>query len=156
MALFRSVPIAETVFQIDRLPAGLASHPRDAITLGWEERARTKARWKTEGGVEFGTSLAPDTVLSEGSCLALERPPLVIVVHERPELVLVATPSSAEQAAHWAYCIGNSHQPLMIQPGALVCLDMPGTSDMLAYHGIPFTRDTRPFTPVSAGPGHHG
>jgi hypothetical protein len=27
---------------------------------------------------------------------------------------------------------------------------------VLTYHAIPFTREERPFTPVSQAPGHHG
>lgn len=156
MAFFRSVPIAEAVFSRDRLPAGLARHAHDSITLTWQERAKSRARWTTAGGVEFGTMLPPGTVLKDGDCLALENPPLVIVVREEPEPVLVATPGSPEQAALWAYQIGNSHQPLMLEAGALICLDVKGMDEVLAFHAIPFERAVRPFTPVSVGPGHHG
>jgi urease accessory protein len=153
--LFRSVPIADAVFRVERLPGGLIEHPQDSITLGWEERFRARARRRTDGGIDFGTALPRGTVLREGDCLALDTPPLVIVVRELAEAVLVARPASAAQWALWSYHIGNSHQPLMIADDALVCADLPGMEQVLNYHAIPFQRETRRFTPVSQAPGHH-
>ena len=154
--LFRTVPVADAVFRIDRLPAGLLDHPRDSLTIGWEERVKARARRRTDAGVEFGMSLPRGTVLRAGDCLALENPPLVVVIHERSEAVLVVRPSSAAEFALWGYHIGNSHQPIMIGDEELVCADLPGMERVLTYHGIPFSRDMRPFTPVSQAPGHHG
>jgi urease accessory protein len=152
--LFRSLPVADAVFRIDRLPAALAAAPRDAITLGWEERGKARARRRTDGGVEFGTALPRGTMLREGDCLALDTPSLVIVVHELSEPVLVARPDTPDQWALWAYHIGNSHQPLMVDVDALVCPDVPGMAQVLHYHRIPYTREQRPFTPVLQSPGH--
>ncbi len=153
--LFRRLPIADAVFTLDRLPAGLLAHPRDRVTLGWQDRMTPRARLRTEGGVEFGTSLSPGVVLREGDCLTLEQPQLVVIVHEREEPVLVARAASAVQAARWAYYIGNSHQPLMVAADALVCADLPGMEQVLTHHAIPFTREQRTFTPESQGPEHH-
>jgi len=154
--LFKTVPVADAVFRIDRLPAGLLDRARDSVTLGWEERVKTRARRRTDAGVEFGMSLPRGTVLRDGDCLSLEHPPLVVVVRERPEAVLVVRPSSAAEFALWGYHIGNSHQPIMIGDDELVCAELPGMEQVLVYHGIPFSRDMRPFTPVSQAPGHHG
>ncbi|MGE3959161.1 MAG: urease accessory protein UreE [Vicinamibacterales bacterium] len=155
MAFFKSVPVAETVFRADRLPAGLSGHLRDRVVLGWQERLSTRGRWRTEGGVEFGVGLPRGTVLRDGDCLALDQPPLLIAVCEKPEPVLVIVPETPERAATWAYFIGNSHQPLMVVGGVLLCADVTGADQVLAFHGIPFVRDVRPFTPAAV-PGHHG
>jgi urease accessory protein len=154
--MFRSVPIADAVFRIERLPAALLDYPRDHVSLGWEERQKARARHRTDAGVDFGTALPRGTVLREGDCLALERLPLLIVVQERLEAVLVVRPLAPAQWALWSYQIGNSHQPLMITDGELVCADAAGMEQVLAYHAIPFTREQRPFTPVLQAPGHHG
>ena len=154
--LFRTVPVAEAVFRIDRLPAGLLEHPRDSLTLGWEDRLKTRARRRTDAGVEFGTALPRGTVLHAGDCLALDNPPLVVVVRELAEPVLVVRPSSSAECALWGYHIGNSHQPIMIGDDELVCADLPGMEQVLTYHRIPFSREMRAFTPVSQAPGHHG
>ena len=153
--LFRRLPIADAVFRLDRLPAGLIDHPRDTVTIGWQERTIARARLRTEGGVEFGTALAPGVVLRDGDCLALEQPRLLVVVQEREEPVLVARAASTAEAARWAYYIGNSHQPLMAVDDALVCPDIPGMEQVLAYHAIPFVRERRRFTPETQGPEHH-
>jgi urease accessory protein len=154
--LFRSVPIAEVIFRIDLLPAALADYPRDSITLGWEQRLKARARRRSDSGMEFGTALPRGTVIREGDCLAIDNPRLLVVAHELAEAVLVARPSSAAESALWSYYIGNSHQPLMIADGTLVCPDVPGMEQVLTYHAIPFVRETRPFTPVAQAPGHHG
>jgi len=154
--LFRTVPVAEAVFRVDRLPAGLIDHPRDSVTLGWEERLKTRARRRTDAGVEFGTALPRGTVLRAGDCLALENPPLVVVIQEQAEAVLVIRPSSLAEFALWGYHIGNSHQPIMIGEAELVCADLPGMEQVLIHHAIPFCREMRSFTPVSQAPGHHG
>ena len=151
---FRTPPIADAIFRIEGLPAALAAAPRDAIAMGWEERATPRARRRTDNGVEFGTALPRGTVLREGDCLAIDNPPLVIVVHERAEPVLVARPASSNEWALWGYHIGNSHQPLMITGDALVCPDMPAMAQVLHYHAIPYTRELRPFMPVLQSPGH--
>jgi urease accessory protein len=154
--VFRFLPVADAIFRIERLPAALVTAPRDRIALGWEERTKTRARLRSEGGVEFGTALPRGSVLREGDCLALENPPLVVVIHELPEPVYVLRPSSAEEWALWGYHLGNSHQPLMIAADALVCPDVPGMQQVLDYHRIPFARETRAFTPVLENPGHAG
>lgn len=156
MGLFRSVPVAETVYEHERLPAALVDRERDTVVLRWTERASTRGRWTTRGGVEFAVSLPRGTVLRDGQCLTLDHPPLLIVVQAQPEPVLVARPDSAGQAALWAYHLGNAHQPLMLEAGMLFCPDERGVDEVFTYHGIAFTRETRAFTPVSSGPGHHG
>jgi urease accessory protein len=154
--LFRSLPVAESVFRVDQLPAGLLACERDSIALGWEDRVKTRARRRSAGGVEFGIALPRGTVLREGDCLPLDGRRLLIVVHELPEAVLVASPSRPAEWALWGYHIGNSHQPLMITDDALVCADLPGMEQVLTYHDIPFVRQHRPFTPVSRALEHHG
>jgi urease accessory protein UreE len=151
---FRSVPTADTVFRLDRLPAALVEAPREIITLGWESRAQARARRRTDSGVEFWTALPADTILRDGDCLTVGEPPLVIVVRELAEPVLVARAADPDQLAMWAYHIGNSHQPLMIAGGALVCPEVPDTVQVMQYHHIRFTREQRPFTPLLHSPGH--
>ena len=155
MGLFRSLPMAESVLDLERLPAGVVEHPRDTVVLGWTERTSPRGRWTTEGGVEFAASLPRGTVLSEGHALTIDRPPLLILVRAKPEPVLVARPESTAQAVLWAYQLGNAHLPLMLEAELLICPDDRGVEEVFAFHTIPFTRDTRPFTPLSQGPGHH-
>jgi urease accessory protein len=139
----------------ERLPVNTDGE-RDSITLGWEDRQKTRGRRQSDGGFAFAVALPRGSILREGDCFVFDAPPRVVVVHELSEPVFVVRPGLPAEWALWAYHIGNSHQPVMITEHAIVCPDLPGMEQVLNYHGIPFTRESRPFTPVSGAPGHHG
>jgi urease accessory protein len=155
VVFFATVPVADAVEREEQLAAD-GGYARDSITLGWEDRLKTRARRHSDGGFAFAVALPRGTILRDGDCFVLHAPPRVIVVRERTEPVFVVRPRSQGEWALWAYHIGNSHQPIMIADEAIVCPDLPGMEQVLTYHGIPFTRETRAFTPVSAAPGHPG
>ena len=147
--VFKSLPVAREVCRADALPAAASSYRRDTITLGWEERLKTRARRRSDAGLEFGTALPRGTMLHAGDCLLLNAERIVVEVVEDAEAVFVIRPSSAEQWGVFAYFSGNSHPPMMVAGDAIVCPDVPGMDQVLDYHEIPFTRDRRSFTPVS-------
>jgi urease accessory protein len=136
------------VFRPDTLPVEAVGFPREPMTLGWEERIRSRARRRTDTGTEFGTALPRGTVLRGGDCLLLDRPRLIVEVIERAEAVLVVAPRTPREWGLFAYYIGNSHQPVMITDEAIVCADVPGMEQVLDQHGIVFSRTVQPFTPV--------
>lgn len=145
---FKTLPTAEAVVRADTLPAEVAGFACDTITLGWEDRLRTRGRRATDGGIEFGTALPRGTVLRGGDCLVVVGLRLVVTVVERPEPVLVVRPRTPAEWGLFGYQIGNSHQPLMIADGEIVCPDALGMELVLEQHAIAFTRAVRPFTPV--------
>jgi urease accessory protein len=149
---FKSIEIVRDVFREEDLPIPAAA--RETMTLGWEERLKARARRRSDGGREFATALARGTILRAGDCLVLGDPHVVIVVVEAAEPVFVVRPRTPADWALFAYCIGNSHQPLMITDDAIVCADAMGMEQVLEHHAIPFSREIRPFTPV-AGVGDH-
>jgi urease accessory protein len=151
LQVFKPLPIAREVHRMDALPAGAAGFQRDTLTLGWEERVRIRGRRRSDAGAEFGMALPRGTVLRDGECVIVADLSLVVAIVERPEPVFVIAPASPAEWAAFGYHIGNSHQPLMIGDGVLVCPDVPGMEQVLCYHGIPFTRDRRAFTPVGMG-----
>jgi urease accessory protein len=146
--------IIERIHHEPDLPAGAREYKRDTITLGWEDRTFVHGRRRTDGGVEFGTSLPRGTVLRAGDCLVLDEPPLIVAIVERPEPVFVIEPRTPLEWALFAYHIGNRHQPVMITEAALVCPDVPGVEQLLQRHRMPYTRATQPFTPVATVAGH--
>lgn len=154
MGLFSSVPVATEVQSRAALPAGGAAYAEDAIALTWQDRTRVRARWVSEGGLEFAVQLPRGTTLQEGDLLLPEGTGRAVVVHAAAEPVLVLRPSSAREQALWAYLIGNNHQLLMFDADGIVCQDTPDLVAVLAYHGIPAQQALRPFTPVSSDPGH--
>jgi len=149
--VFKPLPVVRDVHRLHAIPVTAAGFARDTLTLGWEERLRARGRRRSDGGVEFGTALSRGTVLRDGDCLVVPELSLVVAIVERPEPVFVIAPESPAQWATFGYHIGNSHQPLMVVEGALMCPDVPGMEQVLRYHGIPFTRGEHAFTPMSLG-----
>jgi urease accessory protein UreE len=154
LEVFRSLPVARAVCSADGLPADVREFARDTVTLGWEDRLKARGRRRTDGGVEFGTALPRGTVLRDADCFVLEQDRLLVTVVALEEPVFVIAPASPAEWGLFAYQIGNSHQPLMLTSREIVCPDLPGMEQVLTYHGIPYVRDLRAFTPVSHVPGH--
>src|SRR5438093_8530688 len=117
--------VVERTFREPELPHRALGYSRDSVTLGWEDRTHVHGRRRTDGGVEFGTSLPRGTVLRGGDCLVLDAERLVVSVVERDEPVFVIEPRSPSEWGLYAYHIGNRHQPLMITDRARVCPDVP-------------------------------
>jgi urease accessory protein UreE len=146
--LFKPLPVAKTTVRLDTVTALMRSYPHDTVTLGWEERLRARARRRSDGGFDFATALPRGTILRVDDCFVFEAQRMVIRVVELDEPMLVVRPASPREWGLFAYHIGNSHQPMMITEDAMVCPDALGMDQILAYHGIPFVRERRPFTPI--------
>jgi urease accessory protein len=146
--------IVERVYRESELPETAGAYARDTVTLGWADRTHVHGRRRTDGGVEFGTTLPRGTVLRAGDWLALVVERVLVSVVERDEPVFVIEPRGAPEWALFAYHIGNRHQPLMITDAALICPDVPGVEALLQQHRMPYTRATRPFTPAATIAGH--
>ena len=151
--MFKTLPLVERTCREETLPDAARGFARDTITLGWEERLKTRARRRSDAGAEFVTSLPRGTVLRSGDRLVVGARDLVIEVVERPEPAFVIEPQTAAEWGLFAYHIGNGHQPLMITERALVCPDVPGVEMLLQYHQIPYTQAEMPFTPSTTS-GH--
>jgi urease accessory protein UreE len=159
--VFKSLPVAREIHRAEALPERARGFVRHTITLGWEERLKARGRRRSDGGLEFGTALPRGTTLAEGDCFVLDEAAIVVAVAERLEPLFVIEPRTPVEWGLYAYCIGNSHQPLMLTAAGIVCPDVAGMEQVLTYHRIPFSRAAGPFTPTSLGgeyvPGHqHG
>lgn len=148
LQVFKSLPVARETVRHDLLPVSAAAYERDTITLGWEDRLRARGRRRSDGGLEFGTTLSRGAVLRAGDAFVLDEIRTVVTVIEREEDVFVISPATTAEWATFAYHIGNSHQPLMIENGDLVCPDVPGMAQLLEYHRIPYEKAQRAFTPI--------
>jgi urease accessory protein len=146
--VLRALAVAREAWREAEIPDHARAYRRDTITLGWEDRLKTRARRRSDGGIEFATALPRGTMLREGDCLVLDPVSMVVVVIEREEPVYVVEARDAAECGLFAYYIGNSHQPVMIAAGAIVCPDVAGMEQVLEQHRIPFTRGRRRFTPV--------
>ena len=92
--VFKTLPVADRIYRETELPESCAGYARDTITLGWEERQKAHGRRRSDGGVEFGTSLSRGMLLRAGHCLVLDPPRLVVDIVERPEPVFVIEPQT--------------------------------------------------------------
>jgi len=146
--------VIERIYRDAELPEAARAYARDTITLGWEDRTHAHGRRRTDGGVEFGTSLPRGTVLRAGDAFVLDEARVIVIVVERPEPVFVIEPRSAPEWALFAYHIGNRHQPVMITDRSLVCPDVPGVEPLLQQHRMPYVRATMPFTPAATVAAH--
>ena len=155
LTVFKSLPIADRIARDVDLPPACRAYARDTITLGWEDRLKIRGRRRSDGGVEFGTSLPRGTILRGGDGLVVDALRLVVTVLERAEPVFLLEPRDAPEWALFAYHIGNRHLPLMVAEDGLVCPDVPGVELLLRQIGIAFVRTTRPFTPATAPVDHH-
>src|SRR5690348_4486648 len=97
--------VVEQVFHASDLPADARGFDRDTVTLGWEDRTHVHGRRRTDGGVEFGTSLPRGTVLRAGDCFVLEPARIVVAIVERAEPVFVLEPRTPQEWALFAYQI---------------------------------------------------
>jgi len=147
--------VADRVYRRSALPESARAYANDTVTLGWEDRTHVHGRRRTDGGLEFGTSLPRGTVLRAGDCFVIDEARVIVDVVERPEPVFVIEARSAPEWALFAYHIGNRHQPVMITEHALVCPDVPGVEQVLQQHRMPYRRDTLPFTPAATVAAHH-
>lgn len=155
LQVFKAVPVAHDVHRDDAIRDRAREYARDTVTLGWDQRLKARGRRRSDSGFEFATALPRGTVLRDGDSFVFDDPAVVVRVVELAEPVFVVQPPDARRWALYAYHIGNSHQPLMITDLAIICPDVPGMQQVLEYHGIPFARDTRAFTPVAHVADHH-
>jgi len=154
LRVFKPLPVAHQVHRSGALPPAAREYARDSLTLDWEARMKARALRRSDGGVEFGTSLPRGTILRQDDVFVLDAVATCVMVLEREEPVLVIEPATPEERARFAYHIGNSHQPMMVADLAIVCPDVPGMAEVLDSHRIPFTRARRPFTPIGHVPDH--
>jgi urease accessory protein len=146
--------VVERTYREASLPEAAGGYRRDTMTLGWEERLRVRVPRRSDGGVEFGTSLPRGTILRGGDCLVVDEACTVVTVVEQSEAVFVLQPRTPQEWALFAHHIGNRHQPLMITALALLC---PATAEvelLLEQQHIPYSRATLPFTPALAPVAH--
>src|SRR5437773_5288277 len=99
--------IVERAYSNGDLPETARAFSRESVTLGWEDRTHVHGRRRTDGGVEFGTTLPRGTVLRAGDCFVIDDERRVVTVVERPEAVFVIEPRASTEWALFAYHIGT-------------------------------------------------
>jgi len=125
------------------------------LSLGFEDRRRSRQLARLDDGREVGLDLPRGTVLREGDRLSGDGVP-VIVVRAAPETLSVARTSDAHLLARAAYHLGNRHVPLQVAPQRLAYQHDHVLDGMVRELGLTVTTERAPFEPEAGGYRHDG
>jgi urease accessory protein len=131
--------------------------PAAVLSLGFEDRRRSRQLARLDDGREVGLSLPRGTVLRDGDRLTgdEENGP-VVVVRAAPETLSVARTADAHLLARAAYHLGNRHVPLQVAPDRLAYQHDHVLDGMVRELGLAVTVERAPFEPEAGGYRHEG
>lgn len=129
--------------------------PRDALSLPFELRRRSRLRSRLEGGEEIGLFLPRGTVLRDGDLLQAENG-WVIRVKAAPETVSVARAENPLTLARASYHLGNRHIALQVAEDGVRYLHDHVLDDMVRTLGLIVTVEELPFEPEAGAYGGFG
>ena len=129
-----------------------------ALTLGYDERCKSRLAATLDSGEEIALLLPHGTLLADGDVLVADDGGLVRVVAAAQDVLCAhaATPLLLMRAA---YHLGNRHTPVEIGADYLQLEADPVLEQMLTRLGLAVDHATRPFQPEAGayGGGHrHG
>jgi len=135
------------------------SEATETLTLGFDQRQRSRLRANLDSGAEVGIVLPRGSHLHEGDCLS-EEGGLVVRVHAAVEETSVVRSTDARLFARACYHLGNRHVPLQIGEGELRYLHDHVLDAMVEGLGLTVTTEASAFEPepgaYAAGEhGHH-
>ncbi|MCP5149515.1 MAG: urease accessory protein UreE [Ectothiorhodospiraceae bacterium] len=127
----------------------------ETLTLPFEQRQRSRARVRLDGGREVGLFLPRGTVLRSGDRLRLSDG-RVVEVRAAPESVSTALAADPILLARAAYHLGNRHVALQVGAGWVRYLHDHVLDDMVRALGLDVRAERAPFEPESGAYGGHG
>lgn len=126
---------------------------RDTISLGWEERRKSRQKLTTHSGMPIALALPTGSILEDGEIIYQDAERYV-AVEAAPEDVLCLYPEHPEDYALAAYEIGNRHMPLSVGHGRLMTVYEPLLAGHFEKRGIRCEHLCIPFEPVKKGHSH--
>jgi urease accessory protein len=149
--------IGETkTWRLTRFAAADAAHTA-SLSLGFEDRRRSRQLARLDDGREVGLDLPRGTVLRDGDRLGSDAEGVpVVVVRAAPETLSVARTSDAHLLARAAYHLGNRHVPLQVTPERLSYQHDHVLDGMVRDLGLTVTTERAPFEPEAGGYRHDG
>lgn len=133
--------------------ADLSGLDRDVVTLGWEDRRKSRQRLTTRNGLELALALPTGSILEDGDIIYLDGQRYVMIEAAREDGLCIY-PERPEDYALAAYEIGNRHLPLSIARDSLSTLLEPLIETHLKKQGIRCERRLIPFEPIRKGHSH--
>lgn len=140
----------EVVGHVDKAAVGDAA----LLTLGFEERRRSRMRIRTDDGREAALILPRGTILRDGDQLRDPEQEKVVTVRAADETLSRVHATGAVALARAAYHLGNRHVPVQVGAGWLAYEHDHVLDDMIEELGLAVETCTAPFEPEAGGYRH--
>ncbi len=134
-------------------PAPL-SRPSAVITLGFEDRRRSRMRIRIDDGREAALLLPRGTILRDGDALRDPESDQVVTVRAANQTLSLVRAADAVTLARAAYHLGNRHIPVQVGAGWLAYQHDHVLDDMVQDLGLTVETCSAPFEPEAGGYRH--
>ena len=134
------------------LPAGSAGGA--VLTLGFEERRRSRMRIRIDDGREAALLLPRGTVLRDGDRLRDPERDESVTVRAAAQTLSVVRATDPVALARAAYHLGNRHVPVQVGAGWLAYEHDHVLDDMVEELGLAVETRVEPFEPEAGGYRH--
>jgi urease accessory protein len=142
----------EVIGHVDKAAAGDDDAAR--LTMGFEERRRSRMRVRTDDGREAALILPRGTILRDGDRLRDPEQDEVVTVRAADETLSRVHATGAVALARAAYHLGNRHVPVQVGAGWLAYEHDHVLDDMIEELGLAVETCTAPFEPEAGGYRH--
>jgi urease accessory protein len=140
----------EMVGHVDKAAAG----DGPLLTLGFEDRRRSRMRIRTDDGREAALLLPRGTILRDGDRLRDPEQDEVVTVRAADETLSRVHATGAVALARAAYHLGNRHVPVQVGAGWLAYEHDHVLDDLVEELGLAVETCTAPFEPEAGGYRH--
>jgi urease accessory protein len=124
------------------------------LTLGFEDRRRSRMRTRTDDGREAALLLPRGTVLRDGDKLRDPDQDAVVTVRAADQTLSLVHAVDAVTLARAAYHLGNRHVPVQVGAGWLAYEHDHVLDDMVEDLGLTIETRIAPFEPEAGGYRH--
>jgi urease accessory protein len=126
------------------------------LTLGFEDRRRSRMRVRLDDGREAALLLPRGTVLRDGSRLRDPERGDVVTVRAAAQTLSLVRCADGVTLARAAYHLGNRHVPVQVGTGWLAYEHDHVLDDMVEELGLEVATSVAPFEPEAGGYRHGG
>jgi urease accessory protein len=133
-----------------------ASGPPGVLTLGFEDRRRSRARIRIDDGREAALMLPRGTILRDGDRLHDPERGETVTVRAADQTLSFVRTVDPVALARAAYHLGNRHVPVQVGAGWLAYEHDHVLDDMVEELGLVIETRVAPFEPEAGGYRHGG
>ena len=124
------------------------------VTLGFEDRRRSRLRIRIDDGREAALMLPRGTILRDGDTLRDPESEQVVTVRAANQTLSLVRAGDAVTLARAAYHLGNRHVPIQVGAGWLAYEHDHVLDEMVAELGLRVEACIAPFEPEAGGYRH--